>query len=71
MFTIFFDGYYINEQTLLTHNVFFHKEASYIDGRTQEMGEVNYWIVRKDDGISSIYPYGVKNPISTSYELLW
>ena len=61
----------VNQLFVLTHNVFFHKEASYIDGRTQEMGEVNYWIVRKDDGISSIYPYGVKNPISTSYELLW
>ena len=56
---------------VLTHNVFFHKEASFIDGRTNEVREVNYWIVRKDQGISTIMPYGMKNPISTAYELLW
>lgn len=61
----------VKQLFVLTHNVFFHKEASFIDGRTQEMGDVNYWIVRKDDGISTITSYGMKNPISTSYELLW
>ena len=61
----------VNQLFVLTHNVFFHKEASFINGRTDEFGEVNYWIVRKDDGISKIMAYGIKNPISTSYELLW
>lgn len=61
----------VNQLFVLTHNVFFHKEASFIDGRTQETGEVNFWIVRKDDGVSTIIPYGMKNPISTAYELLW
>lgn len=61
----------VNQLFVLTHNVFFHKEASFIDGRTQEIGEVNYWIVRKDDGISTLTAYGTKNPISTAYELLW
>lgn len=61
----------VNQLFVLTHNVFFHKEASYISSRTQEVGEVNYWIVRKDSGISTIVSYGKKNPISTSYELLW
>lgn len=61
----------VNQLFVLTHNVFFHKEASFIDGRTQEIGEVNYWIVRKDDGISTLTAYGIKNPISTAYELLW
>lgn len=56
---------------VLTHNVFFHKEASFIDGRTKEMGDVHYWIVHKDEGISTIKSYGTKNPISTTYELLW
>lgn len=27
---------------VLTHNVFFHKEASFIDGRTHELNDVNY-----------------------------
>ena len=61
----------VNQLFVLTHNVFFHKEASFIDGRTQEIGDVNYWIVRKDGGISTVTPYGMKNPISTAYELLW
>ena len=61
----------VNQLFVLTHNVFFHKEASFIDGRTQEIGDVNYWIVRKDNGASTIMSYGMKNPISTAYELLW
>lgn len=61
----------VNQLFVLTHNVFFHKEASFIDGRTKEMGEVNFWIVRKNNGVSTIMPYGMKNPISTAYELLW
>ena len=61
----------VTQLFILTHNVFFHKEASFIDGRTKELGDVNYWIVRKDDGVSTIMPYGMKNPISTAYELLW
>ena len=61
----------VNQLFVLTHNVFFHKEASFIDGRTQESGEVKYWIIRKDSGVSTIVSYGNKNPISTAYELLW
>ena len=56
---------------ILTHNVFFHKEASFIDGRTKEVKDINYWIISKDNNISSIISYGMKNPIKTSYELLW
>lgn len=56
---------------VFTHNVFFHKEASFIDGRTEELNSVNYWIIRKDNGISKIQSYGKNNPITTSYELLW
>jgi wobble nucleotide-excising tRNase len=61
----------VSQLFVLTHNVFFHKEASFIDGRTHELSDVNYWIVRKDNGSATINPYGMKNPISTSYELLW
>lgn len=61
----------VTQVFLLTHNVFFHKEASFIDGRTREDKDVNFWIIRKDSGISSIASYGMENPISTSYELLW
>lgn len=56
---------------ILTHNVFFHKEASFVNGRTNPEPTVNFWILRKNDGVTSITSYGIKNPISTSYELLW
>lgn len=61
----------VKQLFVLTHNVFFHKEASFIDGRTKESNDVNYWIVRKDNGASTIQNYEKKNPITTSYELLW
>lgn len=61
----------VTQLFVLTHNVFFHKEASFIDGRTHELKDVNYWIVRKNSGITEIKGYGMRNPISTSYELLW
>lgn len=61
----------VTQLFILTHNVFFHKEASFIDGRTSELNEVNYWIIRKNNGVAEVNAYGMKNPISTSYELLW
>lgn len=61
----------VEQLFIFTHNVFFHKEASFINGRTEEINSVNYWIIRKDNGISKIQAYGKDNPISTSYELLW
>ena len=56
---------------ILTHNVFFHKEASFINGRITELNDVNYWIISKDNNISSVRSFGKINPIKTSYELLW
>ncbi|MBS0350174.1 MAG: AAA family ATPase [Proteobacteria bacterium] len=56
---------------LFTHNIYFHKEVSFIDGRTQEKKEINFWIIRKINKISKIQAYGMKNPIESSYELLW
>ncbi|GAA4653728.1 AAA family ATPase [Anaerocolumna aminovalerica] len=61
----------VTQLFVLTHNVFFHKEASFIDGQTKKVKDVNYWMIRKDNGISVITSYGMDNPISTSYELLW
>jgi len=61
----------IKQLFVLTHNVYFHKEVSFIDGRTREHGQTNYWILRKNNKISLIQPFLMKNPIQTSYELLW
>lgn len=61
----------VDQLFVLTHNVFFHKEASFIDGRTKEINDINYWIISKDNNTSTIRPYGKVNPIKSSYELLW
>ena len=56
---------------ILTHNVFFHKEASFVDRRTKALNDVYYWIISKDNNISTIRAFEKNNPIKTSYELLW
>ncbi len=61
----------IQQVFILTHNVYFHKEVSFIDGRTKRKGDTHYWILRRNGDISTVQSYGMDNPISTSYELLW
>jgi wobble nucleotide-excising tRNase len=61
----------IRQLLLLTHNIYFHKEVSFIDGRTKKCNVTNYWILRKNDKISTIQFFGMENPILSSYELLW
>ena len=61
----------VEQLFILTHNVFFHKEASFVDGRTKEVNDVNYWIISKDNNISTIRAFNKTNPIKSSYELLW
>ena len=57
---------------LFTHNIYFHKEVSFVDMRNNDSKNItNYWILRKNDNISSIQAYEEKNPIQTSYQLLW
>jgi len=61
----------IKQLIILTHNVYFHKEVSFIDGRTHESRHTHYWILRKRNKISFVQEFKTKNPIQTSYELLW
>ena len=56
---------------LLTHNVYFHKDVSFIDGRTGANKDTWFWILRKNNNKSSIQCYEKENPIQGSYELLW
>ncbi|MFD2879945.1 AAA family ATPase [Paenibacillus rhizoplanae] len=60
----------IKQLFVLTHNIYFHKEASFSKG-SRSFGEGTYWIVRKDNNISRMKKSFLKNPIMTSYELLW
>lgn len=54
---------------VLTHNIYFHKEVTFSHGN-KSFGEASYWVLRKSNEITSIEQYS-KNPIKTSYELLW
>ncbi len=62
----------INQVFVLTHNVFFFKEVSYISSRksNNKRRVTKYLIVRKANGISSINSFE-ENPIKTTYQLLW
>ncbi|HZF69390.1 AAA family ATPase [Sulfuricurvum sp.] len=61
----------IKQLIILTHNVYFHKEVSFINSRdTGVRNDTHFWILRKNNKVSHFYPYE-KNPIQTSYQLLW
>ncbi|TAF92987.1 MAG: hypothetical protein EAZ32_01235 [Cytophagia bacterium] len=61
----------IRQLILLTHNVYFHKEVSFIDGRTKTCNKTNFWILRKNDKVTGLQSFEMNNPIQSSYELLW
>ena len=61
----------IKQILIMTHNVYFHKEVSYISGRSQIRNNTNFWMLRKKNKTTTVQSYGMENPISTSYELLW
>ncbi|GAA6184056.1 AAA family ATPase [Aliiglaciecola sp. NS0011-25] len=65
------DGAAIKQILLFTHNVYFHKEASYQNGRSNGCNKTHFWILRKANNVTSVHPFEQKNPIESSYELLW
>lgn len=64
-------NYPVKQLILLTHNVYFHKEASFVSGKALSRKDVNFWILKKRSGITKAIFYGNENPILSSYELLW
>lgn len=61
----------IKQLLLLTHNVYFHKEASFQGSRSNGDRDTHFWIIRKNQNVSSVQAYEQGNPIESSYELLW
>src|SRR5690606_25779703 len=59
---------HIKQVLILTHNIFFHKEVSF--NAEKEGWNPSYSVIKKHDTTSLIERH-TKNPISTSYELLW
>lgn len=61
----------VKQVFVLTHNVYFHKEVTYNRSRGGNvLSHESFWMVRKPDGTSQIERQS-KNPIETSYQLLW
>lgn len=55
---------------ILSHNVYFFKEVTFKGNGNNKWKEEAYWIIRKLDNNSFIKEHD-KNPVKTTYELLW
>ncbi|HBM1133765.1 TPA: AAA family ATPase [Acinetobacter baumannii] len=62
----------IKQVFVLTHNVYFHKEITFNNRRSQNqiMGDETFWMVKKNSSGSTIEKCS-ENPIRSAYELLW
>lgn len=56
---------------LLTHNPYFHKQMAIVNGRNELRSDTSFWLLRKGKKWSTLESHGNKNPISSTYELLW
>jgi wobble nucleotide-excising tRNase len=63
---------YIKQIFVLTHNIHFHKEVTFNPKRVadQKLKDETFWTIRKT-GLHSVLEGHEKNPVKTSYELLW
>ena len=61
----------VKQVIVLTHNIYFHKEITYVDSGHHYGGDTSFWILRKKHNKSSVKCYRNWNPIRSSYELLW
>lgn len=59
----------VQQVIVLTHNAYFHKEVA-ADRRDGLINNLQHWMVRKYNGVSSVEECA-KNPIKSSYSLLW
>lgn len=62
----------IKQVFVLTHNVYFHKEITFNNNRSQNqiIGDETFWMVKKNSSGSTIEKCS-ENPIRSAYELLW
>jgi len=62
----------VKQVFVLTHNIYFHKEVSFDPKRSQGdcRAHETFWVVRKV-GTRTLVEGHPRNPIRTSYELLW
>ena len=61
----------VEQAFVLTHNVYFHKETSYINTRANKQKDTHHWLLYKQGNVTSVKAFGMENPIKGSYDLLW
>ncbi len=61
----------VKQVVLLTHNVYFHKDVTFVDGGQSRYKDMKFWVLRKNKQISEVQCFDDKNPIHSAYELLW
>lgn len=59
----------IKQVFIMTHNVYFHKEVTFVSKGYKKSG-ISFWTVNKRADNSIVKKHD-KNPIQTSYDLLW
>lgn len=64
--------YYVKQILVLTHNVYFHKDLTYLSNKQKNKcaSEITYWLLKKRENYTTI-ELKKENPIKTSYQLLW
>lgn len=66
------DNGIVKQIFVLTHNVYFHKEVSFFPKRPVDgkRADETFWTIKKEGQISKVQDHE-KNPVQTSYQLLW
>lgn len=61
----------IAQLIILTHNAYFQKQLAIDKGRDKEMPHTAYWVLRRKGKWTAVIDHGKKNPVSSTYQLLW
>lgn len=61
----------IEQIFLLTHNIYFHKQVSFMPKWHRKKNEVAFFTMYKLGGVTGVKPFGNKNPVRSGYEQMW
>jgi wobble nucleotide-excising tRNase len=61
----------IAQLIILTHNAYFQKQVAIDKGRDIKRADTAYWVLRRQRKQTEAIAHGMKNPVSSTYQLLW
>lgn len=61
----------IKQVIVLTHNVFFHKQVSFIPNYLRKRYPYRFWVMFKRGNVTGVKDFGDENPVKSEYELSW